>query len=244
MCLLALFYRVVDDAVIVLGANREEVYVRGGLLPQILDGPVRAMAGVDPAAGGTWLGVNQYGLVVAVTNRPISQIPERPRSRGLLARDLLAQPNAAAAAQLAVRELETKHYAGCNFLVADGRSAIVVQGGDWLRIRPLPPGLHLLANGDVNDEADPRLAYALSVLQRNTYKQADECVTALRQLLGLRESDRPAICLRRGDRGTVSSSILLLRQSLGESKYLHAQGPPDVTPYEDYSELLKQLKGG
>jgi uncharacterized protein with NRDE domain len=195
-------------------------------------------------AGGTWLGVNQYGVVVAVTNRQLSQLPERPRSRGVLARELLAEPNAAAAAQHAVRELETKRYAGCNFLLADGRSCIVVQGGDWLRIRPLPPGLHLLANGDVNDEADPRLSYALDVLQRSQYQQAEECVTALRQLLGLREPDRPAICLRRGDRGTVSASILLIRQRLSESRYLHAQGPPDETPFEDYSELLKRLSGG
>jgi hypothetical protein len=159
-------------------------------------------------------------------------------------RDLLAQPNAAAAAQHAVRELETKHYAGCNYLLADSRSAIVVQGGDWLRVRPLPPGLHLLANGDVNDEADPRLAYVLSVLHRSQYTRAEECVTALRQLLGLREPGRPAVCLRLGDRGTVSSSILLIRQHLPDGLYLHAQGPPDETPYTDYSELLKQLSGG
>jgi uncharacterized protein with NRDE domain len=244
MCLLALFYRVVDDAPIVLGANREEYYQRGGEAPRILEGPVPAVAGVDPVASGTWLGINQYGVIVAVTNRPITQPPKQPRSRGLLARDLLIQPNAAAAAQSCVLELETKQYAGCNFLLADARSAIVVQGGDWLRIRPLPPGLHLLANGDVNDEADPRLAYALSVLQRGKYTRAEECVTALQQLLGLREPDRPPVCLRRGEGGTVSSSILLLRQQLRESKYVHAQGPPDLTPYADYSDLLKRLNDG
>jgi uncharacterized protein with NRDE domain len=243
MCLLALFYRVVDDAWFVVGANREEFYERGGERPRLLHGPVRAIGGIDPVARGTWLGVNECGMVVAVTNRQVSQPPKRPRSRGLLARELLAEPNAAVAAQHAVRELETKRYAGCNFLLVDSRSSIVVQGGDWLRVRPLPPGLHLLANGDVNDEADPRLAYALDVLQRTNPRHAEECVTALQQLLGLREPDHPPICLRRGDRGTVSSSILLIRQQLSEGKYLHAQGPPDKTAFEDYSELLKQLSG-
>jgi uncharacterized protein with NRDE domain len=241
MCLLALFCRVVDDAPIVLGANREEFYARGGNPPQLLEEPVRAAAGVDPVAGGTWLGVNQYGVVVAVTNRPLSHIPTNPRSRGLLTRELLSQPNAAAAAQCAIRELETKCYAGCNFLLADSRSAIIIQGGDWLRIRPLPPGLHLLANGDVNDEADARLRYVLSVLQQQTYCKAEECVTALRRLLGLHEPGRPAVCLRHGDRGTVSSSILVIRHHLSGSAYLHAQGPPDQTDYTDYSDLLKQL---
>src|SRR5207253_2764050 len=42
MCLLALFYRVVEDAPLVVGANREEAYARGGEPPRILDGVCRA----------------------------------------------------------------------------------------------------------------------------------------------------------------------------------------------------------
>jgi uncharacterized protein with NRDE domain len=187
------------------------------------------------------LGVNQFGLVVAITNRPKSVVPTRPRSRGLLARDLLAAPSAAEAVERAAAELATNRYAGCNFLLADSVNALVIHGGDWLRVRPLPPGLHLLANGDINDEADPRLAYALTVLQQSKYNQAEDCIISLRYLLGLREPNHPPICLRLGDRGTVSSSILAIRQPLGESQYLHAQGPPDETPYEDCSGLLKLL---
>ena len=41
--------------------------------------------------------------------------------------------------------------------------------------------------------------------------------------------------------GTVSSSLIALRRSLAHSVYLHAQGPPDRTPYEDCSALLRQL---
>src|SRR5215831_17108423 len=89
MCLLALFFRAVEDAPVVVGANREEFYARGGEPPQLLDGPVQAVAGVDPQGGGTWLGVNAHGVLVAVTNRARSQPPPRPRSRGLLVRDLL-----------------------------------------------------------------------------------------------------------------------------------------------------------
>src|SRR3954453_5320422 len=62
MCLLALFFRMVEDAPLVAGANREEAYARGGSPPQILDGPCRAVAGLDPLAGGTWFGVNEHGV--------------------------------------------------------------------------------------------------------------------------------------------------------------------------------------
>src|SRR5882724_3169822 len=101
MCLLAIFYRMVDDAPLVVGANREEFYARPALPPQILDGPVRAVAGVDAQAGGTWLGVNENGLLVAVTNRHQSLVPAQPRSRGLLARELLGCTSTKEAVDLA-----------------------------------------------------------------------------------------------------------------------------------------------
>jgi hypothetical protein len=34
---------------------------------------------------------------------------------------------------------------------------------------------------------------------------------------------------------------VLLRDQPGDGVYLHAQGPPDTTPYVDYSHLLRQL---
>src|SRR5215468_1392845 len=119
MCLLALMHRIVEDAPLIVGANREELYSRGGESPQVLAGPGAAVGGRDPVAGGTWLGINARGLVVAVTNRPRSQPPAEPRSRGLLARELLGCPTAKIAAEAAARELDRGHYAGCNLVCAD-----------------------------------------------------------------------------------------------------------------------------
>src|SRR5438270_6909928 len=103
MCLLALFYRVVEDAPVIVGANREEHYARGGEPPHILRDSCAFVAGTDPVAGGTWLGVNEHGVLIAVTNRLKSDLPQQPRSRGLLARELLASASAAEAVQQATR---------------------------------------------------------------------------------------------------------------------------------------------
>ncbi len=243
MCLLALFFRVVEDAPVVLGANREEDYRRGGEPPRLHDGPCRFVAGLDPAAGGTWLGVNEYGVVAAVTNRFKEEKPEHPRSRGMLVRDLLHCATASAASLLAVREVEANHYDGCNIVCIDAESATLIHGGDWLRVRPLPPGLHVLANGDANDERDPRLGFAAYLLGRegNRYRSSADCVDMLRQVCGRHEPGEPAICLHGDERGPTSSSIIALRPSLAKSVYLHAQGPPDQTPYTDYSDLLRQM---
>ena len=241
MCLLALFFRVVEDAAVVVGANREEYYQRGGEPPRLLHGPLRAVAGVDPVAGGTWLGVNENGVLAAVTNRPKLETPPQPRSRGLLVREMLACRAAAAAVDRVVDELQQHPYAGANFLCADAGRAVILHAGECLRIQPLPPGIHVLTNGDVDDRNDPRVKYALDWLNRRPYDSAADCVRALRELCAQHEPEHPPICFRHKERGTVSSSIIAVRRELADSTYLHAQGPPCQTPYVDCSHLVRNM---
>jgi uncharacterized protein with NRDE domain len=241
MCLLAVFFRAVPDATLVVGANREELYVRAGEPPQFLDGTVRAVGGRDPQAGGTWLGINAAGVVAAVTNRALPRPPTRARSRGLLVRDLLGCATAKEAVQLATQELQSARYAGCNIFCGDRERAVILEAAEWLRIRPLPPGLHIIANFDINDGSDPRVLYALDWLSQRHYPNANSCAKTLQGLCGQADGGHPPICLHGEKKGTVSSTVIALRQSLARSTYLHAQGPPDKIPYEDYSGLLREL---
>lgn len=245
MCLLALLYRMVDEAPVLAGANREEEYARPGEPPEIQESKsVRYLGGRDPRAGGTWFAVNQHGLLVAVTNRVKSDPPTgEPRSRGLLVRDMLACKSAEEAVARAVEELASNAFAGCNLLCADEKSASAIHAGDWLRVRPLPPGVHVLTARDVNDESDRRLHHALGWLSRRRYRSAEEALTSLQELCGQSGGQDPVICLHGPQGGTVSSTTVALRGDLAASSYRHAQGPPDRTPYQDYSYLMPKLVG-
>ena len=246
MCLLAILYRVVEDAPVVIAANREESYSRPATPPQVLPGPVAAVAGIDRQAGGTWLGVNRYGVVAAVTNRRKSQPPREARSRGLLCRDLLECATAREAARQAIRELEQRPYAGCNVLVADAESAEVIQWSEWLRATPLVTGAHVITSGDPDDPADRRGARAMEWLARQRLYDTDSWLEAFPSLCG--DHGQPAgeapICLHRDGGGTVSSSLVAVRYRLAGSTYLHADGPPCTTPYRDYSTLVAGMMSG
>lgn len=246
MCLLALLYRFSEDAPVIVGANREEFFDRGETPPRLFDSPHPFVAGTDPRAGGTWLGVNQHGLLVAVTNRRKAPV-SNPRSRGLLVRDLLALPNALQAVQVATAELETGSYNGCNIICVDSDRAVVLHGGDWLRVRYLPPGIHVITNGEVNDGSDPRIAHVSSWLKEEPGRSCHAYMARLKEVCSHSAPDHPPICFRTEERGTVSSTIIALkgaeRVSLRSSHYLHAMGPPDRTEYLDYSELLRHLEG-
>lgn len=243
MCLLAIMHRVVPGAPVLVAANREEFFNRPALPPAIQAGDPRVLCGTDARAGGTWLGVNDRGLVVGVTNRRKSIVPDKPRSRGTLCRELLACGTAARAVATAERELAARPYAGVNVLAVDAATAHVVHAGDLLQRVDLAPGLRLIANGDVDDPSDIRQTLARRLFAAQPIDSAERFVAVAKNVCATGPGpDRPvSIILRGPDRGTVSSTIIALGAAAESSLYLFAPQAPDLTPYDDYSRLLGEL---
>lgn len=243
MCVLAILYQTAHDAPILLASNREEFYDRASQAPRIQSGKPRIVCGTDRKAGGTWLGINQYGLLIAVTNRPRSSPPPDARSRGLLCRELLACRGAREAVDCAQRELSTGRYAGANYLCADGKFAGVVFGGPDLTISELEPGLHMLTGSGLNQYQDQRAQLIRRLL---TLHKLDSSVTFL--AVASRTFSRPpdpcgrhGVVVRDGDYGTVSSTLLALTSRASNAVYQYAPGPPSEVDYDDLSALLRQV---
>jgi uncharacterized protein with NRDE domain len=243
MCLLALLWRATEDAPLIVAANREEQYARGGTPPQVVRDTESFIAGLDPQAGGTWLGLNRHGVMVAVTNGRPSESPKQLRSRGLLVRDLLSCTSAAEASKLGAHELGTNRYAPCNLICGDYEDLFVLHAHTWLQVLPLPTGIHVVGRGNVNSTAEPRVAHALAWLGSLKLPTSGMWLQELKKLCGdPRSEGGPAMCVKGKEGGTVSSTLIALRRPLTRSTYVHAQGPPDRTPYQDYSHLLRELR--
>lgn len=243
MCVLAIQYKTAKDASILLAQNREERFDRPAQGPRIQSGRPRVVCGIDRKAGGTWLGVNQHRLVVAVANRPKTTVPAESRSRGILCRELLACQTAKEAAERAVRELRSGCYAGANYVCVDARWGAVVYGGDQTKIVELTPGLHLLTNGDLDDPRDQRQEFARRLL---TLQRLDSAVAFLavasRTFSRKANSDgRRGLIVSRNDYGTVSSTLLALPKKTQNAVYQYAPGPPSEHAYDDMSALLRQV---
>ena len=241
--MLAILYRVARNTPILVAANREEFFARPTQYPKIQPGSPRVVCGLDRQAGGTWLGVNQFGLMVAVTNRPKAMVPLETRSRGLLCRELLDVRTARDAVERAEKELSTGRYAGANYLCADGKFAAVVYGGNRVEVVELSPGLHTLSNGNLDDLHDERHDFVRRMLTLHTL---DSAVTFL--AVASRAFSRPAdaegrrgVVLSGGEYGTVSSTLLSLPRKIQHSIYQYCDGPPSDRPYEDLSALLRQV---
>lgn len=253
MCSLAVILRDSSRFPLVVAANRDESRERSTRAPFLWEGSPRRLAGRDEERGGTWLGVNEGGVFVAITNL-WGRGPRDPRraSRGELVARLLGCPDLeGAAARLEEENPEATN--PCILVCADrGGEGFWTSTEHELRLRPLRPGVHAFGNrlpGEPeNRAAEAELAGIGAAWSERREAAPDRLVAALGAALSRHasgEDPRDGVCVHtKGVHGTVSSSILLAAPGGAESRFVYAPGPPCVTPYRDLTALLRELWKG
>jgi uncharacterized protein with NRDE domain len=240
VCTIAFAWQTLSDVPIAVAANRDEALDRESLPPRILETDPTVVAPQDAEAGGTWIGVTERGLLVAITNRYTDEgAPDLPagRSRGLLVRDALRASDAQAAVALVRQEVAEREYAGFNLLVADADDATYLEWDGDLRVEALDPGVHVIVNPGKN-EADDRAVRLRDELAVDgggdgDAGDADASIDAGAWLD--RAADRLGdhdyeVCLHRDEFGTRSSSLLSIAAD-GRTTFAYADGPPCETNY-------------
>ena len=139
---------------ILMGANRDEMKNRLWAAPDRHwpDRP-HVIAGLDQEAGGTWLGVNDDGLVACILNRhgTLGPHPEF-RSRGELPLEALDHAEALDAAEN-LRDLNPEAYRPFNLIIADHSSAWWIKNdGVTIQTHEIPEGLSMITAHDLNDK--------------------------------------------------------------------------------------------
>jgi uncharacterized protein with NRDE domain len=245
MCTLVLLRRPGHDWPVILGANRDEMVARPWQ-PPARHWPDRpeVVAGLDELAGGSWLGLNDHGVVAGILNRHGSLGPAAgQRSRGELVLEALDHADAAAAAA-ALATIEPRAYRTFNLVVADSRDAFWLRHADEtgaaaVEARPIPPGLSMIAAGELDDAETPRLVrYRPRFLAAPVPDPARDDWSAWETLLG-EDGGGPDRALRfTTDRGfaTVSSALIALpsHEKPGiEPRFRFRSYLPRETPWAD-----------
>jgi uncharacterized protein with NRDE domain len=149
VCLLIVASRLDASMPLVVAANRDERLDRPAMAMAVLQeqGP-RILGGRDLRAGGTWLAVNERGVVAGLTNTPTpAGRDESKRSRGELPMIAARHPSAAAAVAALVAEVRPEQYNPAWMLVGDRRRLFAVTvAGDRPAVAELAPGVHVLEN--------------------------------------------------------------------------------------------------
>jgi uncharacterized protein with NRDE domain len=248
MCTLVILRRPDHPWPVVIGANRDEMIGRPSL-PPARHWPDRPeiVAGLDRLAGGSWLGVNDWGVAAAILNRHGSLGPAPgQRSRGELVLEALDHPDAVAAAE-ALSHLDPRAYRTFNLILADNRDGFWLRhaGDGRIAIHPIPEGISVIANGDLGEPVNRRVERAVRWFPTTRAPDPDSDKWAdWEWLLSNRESppDEPADAAFRfllpNGYGTVSSALVALPEpNSGERKprFRYAQWQPTELPWGDVS---------
>lgn len=245
MCTLALFLQQSPRLPLLVAANRDEYLARPASEPAVVERDPWIVAGRDLVAGGTWLGLNQHGLVVGILNRRTSLPVDPDRlSRGSLCMDALRCASLAEARAL-VEPQRGDSYNPFNLLIASSSGALVVQNHDeTMALTELPPGLHLLTNLDLNDATCPRIAKSHALFDAARSRLGDDDPAALLEHLRTVLSDHSTpldprgsgpienLCVHLGPYGTRSSSVIMI-PAAGGPRYFHAAGAPCENAYRE-----------
>ncbi|MDO8607233.1 MAG: NRDE family protein [Phaeospirillum sp.] len=250
MCTLVLLRRPSEPWPLIMAANRDEMADRPSRPPgRWWEDRPEIVAGQDILAGGSWLGVNETGVMAAILNRMGTLGPQPgKRSRGELVLEALDHADAADAAQ-ALSGLKASSYRPFNMVIADNRDAFWLRAdGRTIQALPIAPGLHMLSALELDDRASPRIEAYLGRFQASAPPRPDPDHplggdwadwTGLLADTGRDGPDgeeTPSMCFTRANGfGTVSCSLIALpapRIAPMPPVWRFAAGRPDRTAFD------------
>ncbi len=242
MCILALISDPTPGVALVVAANRDEYLHRLSVPPTEL-GP-GIFGGKDLEAGGTWLGLNSFGLLVAVTNRRIPPKLRACTSRGLLCLEALKMETPDQVERLVQERTASGRYAGFNLVALHGGKGICLQFDGRIRPVRIEGGIHIVSSHrDMDDLRMPERKVLLGRI--SGWDRLDTLLDRLRaSLADHEETDGWAVCKHGNGYGTVSSTLLVVPSGERSSlKYWYSAGPACRNPIQDITPAALRVLG-
>jgi uncharacterized protein with NRDE domain len=263
VCLLIALSGVVPDVPLLIAANRDEMYERpADPITVLRDAQPRILGGRDELAGGTWLAVNEHGVVAGLTNQPTGARDPAKRSRGELPLAFAAYPDAKTAVTEVCARLDPADYNPCWMLVGDRHAlfSVDLSGGHRAGVEELPPGRYVLENAPLRQPSakQQRVAGLVAALDEAGLEDAGRVEAGLAAVLHdhqpatgpqpagpgrlARPAELSAACVHTERYGTRSAMIVSVGQA-GEPRVSVAAGPPCVTPLLDVTGMWTSPAG-
>lgn len=247
---------------LVVAANRDEFYDRPATPPRVVRESPRVVAGIDEKSGGSWMGANDRGLFVSLTNqRQYAGADPSKRSRGPLVLDALAHGEVGGIdAQL--ERLDAREYNSFNLFYGDAetlRVAYARSDRSHIEVQTLADGVWVLPNDRIGSPEFPKTRRVLEVVEPLVEADWDTLREGLERALGdhrepaIEDVPHPpdgsifdremlkrlqALCIHTPVYGTRSATILALEPGR-VARYEHAEGPPCTAPFVDLTELFR-----
>jgi uncharacterized protein with NRDE domain len=218
-----------------LAANRDENLDRASAPTELRDfAGTRVLAPLDVVAGGTWIGVNEFGLVVAITNRFMEGGRSDLRSRGELVKTALRFESVESATKW-MKSIDPRDYNPFHLIAADLTGiSLLVGRHDAPELQRLEVGVVAVTERSYSSHEDLRVDY----LSRKILEAKH--LSEMKAVMSEHSTDfsAPKISVPEINYGSRSSWLLKLA---ARNELWITEKPPQRDGYENFSESLDAL---
>jgi uncharacterized protein with NRDE domain len=250
VCTLVLLYGLLKDYPVVALHNRYLGKYTREEPPTRLNG--NTVAPLDVDLGGTGLGMNDSGLLLAITNQETRWLSEPGRSRGLLALDILKDEGTAEGAKEHLLDPSIRGlYRTGNFTVLDQHAAWHVVWDRDTHVYPIKKGVYAVSTITVvpgmewSDrarriwvDAEKRRARAYELLSGYRPKSIEEAVAEMMRVSADHGWGRSqaSICWHSPEYRQTSSTIMAVSAEPGSSLVYYCEGNACENHFKDCSK--------
>lgn len=234
MCTLVALYEANESYPLIVYANRDEKYARPSTVPKIMkqEGREIVVAPLDHISGGTWIGASSRGFIAAITNQDCDSFDPQALSRGQVVAHVLTLNDTIEATKYLL-SLRPESYNPFNLLFGTpfNLRLATVHRGQPVQVQTLEPGTHVFSNdmsgeGLYNVKAERCQRLASGIRERSSLK---ELMTKGMTILSDHENAEPdpyqAVCVHMAERGTRSTSMIVVPRHIGGLRFFHSEGP-------------------
>lgn len=240
MCTLIALHRIVPGFPVVVAMNRDEFFDRPSRPPSLAAGPPRIARPSDARAEGTWIGVNEHGVVAALSNRFAGPQDMSARSRGLLCLESLRMSTVQEAGAYVSEQTESHPFNPFHLLHLSSERVVLTAKETTVWASHGDRGLNVLTNDGLNGE-DARAVRVRQRLADATYPSLDATVRTVRNALADHEKvGGRSICHHGEETGTRSQTIVAVSDhGWRENRLWYSEGPACEGVLEDFAYLFE-----
>ncbi|MGM0381504.1 MAG: NRDE family protein [bacterium] len=220
---------------LIIAANRDEEYDRGGEEPKLREGENYSfIAPRDPRAGGTWIGINSSGVLAALTNNSGASSESAPLSRGRIVADILKKSETASEATKLLEKIEPDKYRDFSLVTVDPEQILYFSSEhNSTAVDKQTEGSFFLSNRATFELFSPREVVKFPWGSHSGEAKPERLRGRLQNFCRQHRSIRThgELCRHEDNFGTVSSSIILMDLTRRRLIYDFAAGAPCETTY-------------
>ena len=242
MCTIVIDFNPKNEWPLIIGSNRDEMIDRPWLQPS-RNWPLKPsiFGGLDLKGKGSWLSVNDNGVIASITNKSQTLGPHKnKRSRGEIVLNALEAKNSTLAGKV-IENINTNLYQDFNLLLADQNNAYMLELNSKRKEKIIKkvilPGIHIITSKNINDPTCKRIAKFLPLFKKAPRPQPslnkwDAWISLLSQKNEENINDTYLNLCHRSGFGTVSSSLIAIKSNEKKIAWLYSNQPPSVTSYK------------